>query len=197
MQKCSVVNIAHSLMQFRLSTALNIVDATAGNGKDTLFLAKNSCEDAVVFSFDIQQEAIHNTEILLKKHRLDYKVRLILDNHANLSNYIKAPIDAAVFNLGYLPGGNHEFTTNTTSTMTAMKQVVERLALGGMVSIIAYPGHSAGFEEHTVLRQYLSDLPSSIYTVGCWEMINHVKSPPVLYLIEKVRSEAREGCTAY
>ena len=42
-----------------------VVDATAGNGNDTLFLAKTPAKK--VFAFDVQNKAITNTNDLLEK----------------------------------------------------------------------------------------------------------------------------------
>ena len=86
-----------------------VVDATAGNGNDTLFLAKTSAKK--VYAFDIQQLAIENTTNLIKEAELIHKCEIILDSHFEFDKYIDEKIRAVVFNLGYLPNADHEITT--------------------------------------------------------------------------------------
>jgi len=193
MQTMNAVKMAHHILLDKLATAKCVVDATAGNGNDTLFLARNTCDQAVVWAFDIQEAALVKTERLLLANSLSGKVRLILDSHANIGKYIDDSIDVAMFNLGYLPGYGHEITTQPYFTLIALQQILNRLSVGGLVSLVAYPGHSTGYDEHIELQKVFCEMPQNVYTVGCWSMVNHVKCPPVLYVIEKVRSEAREG----
>ena len=86
-----------------------VVDATAGNGNDTLFLAKTSAKK--VYAFDIQQLAIENTTNLIKEAKLTDKCKIVLDSHFEFDKYIDDTIRAVVFNLGYLPNADHQITT--------------------------------------------------------------------------------------
>ena len=86
-----------------------VVDATAGNGNDTLFLAKTSAKK--VYAFDIQTLAIDNTRKLIKEAELTDKCEIILDSHFEFDKYINEKIRAVVFNLGYLPNADHESTS--------------------------------------------------------------------------------------
>lgn len=52
-----------------------IIDATAGNGNDTLLLARLA---SFVFGFDIQKEALDNTKSLLEESGID-NFKLILE----------------------------------------------------------------------------------------------------------------------
>lgn len=83
-----------------------VVDATAGNGNDTLFLAKTSAKK--VYAFDIQQLAIENTTTLIKEAELADKCEIFLDSHFEFDKYIDEKIRAVVFNLGYLPNADHD-----------------------------------------------------------------------------------------
>ena len=188
LQVVNVVYVAHCLLKNKLTGASNIVDATAGKGKDTLFLAQNSGLDAEIWAFDIQESALDVTKRLLEQHHVSNKVRLILDSHANIHQYIKKPIDIAMFNLGYLPGGSHDVATHSSSTLEAVEQVLRLLNHGGLLSLVAYPGHEEGQRENTLLQQVFSGLPTRCFTVSKWEMINHFNKPPIFYLIEKVRN---------
>lgn len=181
----NAVNMAQRFLMAKLANAALVVDATAGNGKDTLFLAENTPDTATVIAFDIQQQALLNTEQLLTQSRLSHKVRLILASHAKMADYIQQPIDAAIFNLGYLPGGDHTVNTCPDTTIEAIRQTLQLLTPGGMVTVAAYPGYEHGKEECHVLHQYLTGLSQKLFAVACWSMVNQINNPPVLYVIEK------------
>lgn len=87
------------------------VDATAGNGWDTLFLARLVGPDGRVYAFDIQQAALDETAALLRKNKLLERVDLIHAGHEAMASYVKEPVAAVMFNLGYLPGGDHSIVT--------------------------------------------------------------------------------------
>lgn len=197
MQTFNAIKLAKQLLIEKVKTAQCVVDTTAGNGRDTLFLAENSCSDAVVWAFDIQQAAIVHTKQLLETHNLLNKVRLIVDSHANLSSYITGNIDVAMFNLGYLPNADHKITTELQSTIMALRQILNVLSIGGIISLVTYSGHQAGYCEQKAIQEYLKSLSPEIFTVGCWSMINHSNNPPKLYLVEKTRSEACESVASH
>lgn len=185
MQTLNATHLVQQLLLPKVADAFCIVDATAGNGKDTLFLAKNSPKNGMVYAFDIQKHAIEASRQRLIENKLDDKVHFILDSHANIKSYITRPIDVAMFNLGYLPGKCHEIMTMAESTVSALAAAVSQLSAGGIISIVAYPGHHHGQEENHAVRQYTMTLPSEEFTVICVDMINHSKNPPILYMIEK------------
>jgi len=190
MQTLNAIRLAQELLLPKVARARCIVDATAGNGKDTLFLAENSPEHGVIYAFDIQENAIEASRKRLMEHNLDGKVQLILDSHANIRPYINKPIDVAMFNLGYLPGKCHEKMTMAESTVSALTDVVDQLSVGGIISVVAYPGHNHGQEENNAVRKYIMTLQPKQFTVICIDMINHLNHPPILYMIEKIRSES-------
>ena len=192
MQTYNTVKLAHYLLLPKLYHADCVVDATAGNGNDTLFLAANTADNAKILAFDVQQEALSATKEKLVAKGLDKKTQLILDSHENIGQYTES-IDVAMFNLGYLPTGDHDLCTRPTSTINALTEVLSLLTVHGLVSVNTYSGHLVGAQEQTAVEAWLKLLPNDIYTVGLWTMINHPVHSPKLYLIEKVRSEVREG----
>ena len=105
------VTMAERLLKDKLVGAKCAVDATCGNGHDTLLLAKTSPRDAIIWAFDIQPVALANTQKLLAEHHLAEKVRLIESCHSHIAEYVHEPVDVAMFNLGYLPGGEISLTT--------------------------------------------------------------------------------------
>lgn len=188
MQTINVVNAAHKLVLDKLKDSYCILDATAGNGNDTLFLAENSPAQAKIYAFDIQQSALNATKTKLQEGAFLEKVSLILASHDKVAEYIKDKIDIAMFNLGYLPGGDHMITTSAETTIAALQATVSLLNVNGIIAITAYAGHEAGAIEYNQLVTFLTNLPVKNFTVVCYRMINHSKTAPVLYLIEKVRS---------
>ena len=180
----SAIEIAQLVLKNNLPQAKIVVDATAGNGNDTLFLAENA-PGAQIYAFDVQPMAIAAT----KEKTAAYKERItyIMDSHANIQKIVPDGIDAAMFNLGYLPGGNHEVTTEARITIEAVEQTVNKLSLNGLLAIVVYPGHPAGAEEEEALGEYIHLLPAEKFTVGCYRLENHVGNGPFVYIIEKVR----------
>lgn len=191
MQRINSKTMAHMMILPILPEARCVVDATAGNGHDTVFLAENSHPDCRVYAFDIQQKALDSTKSLATEAGVVDKVELVLDSHANVEHYIDGEIDVAMFNLGYLPSGDHSLTTSVDSTMEAIRKMIERLSVGGVISIVSYSGHEAGAVEQDMLWQELRALPVRYYTVSTFRMMNHKKTAPMLFVIEKVRGEKR------
>lgn len=131
------------------------VDATCGNGNDTLILAKLSKK---VFAFDVQQDAINNTKILLDKNNIN-NVSLINDSHENMDKYLneyKNKISLFTFNLGYLPNGNKDIMTNYKSTLEAIKKALKLLNNKGIILVTCYP-HEEGKKESNTIIKYLNN----------------------------------------
>ena len=189
MRLTKAVEMAHSLLATRLAAARTAVDATAGNGHDTLFLARNTPADAAVWAFDVQPAALAATARRLAAAGLTGKCRLVQACHARVDEHLAGPIDAAMFNLGYLPGGSHELTTTAATTVAALRKFIGLLAAGGLISVVAYPGHPAGREENLAVAAFLAGLPQTAFTAACWRMLNQKNEPPVLYIVEKIGRE--------
>ncbi|WP_371370796.1 class I SAM-dependent methyltransferase [Sporomusa aerivorans] len=192
----NAVRMAHQFILPRLANARTVVDATAGNGNDTLFLAENTPDATTVFAFDIQQQGLSKTETLLTGRNLRHKVRLILDSHSHLNKYLHQQLDAVMFNLGYLPGSDHKLSTNPATTIEAAHQALQLLNIGGVMTIAVYPGYEHGRLECQAVYEYLAILNQKVFSVACWSMVNQKNNPPLLYVIEKIRSEPLEGITS-
>lgn len=171
-----ITEYAHKRVLNFITNNSRVVDATAGNGHDTVFLATHA---AHVTAFDIQQTAILNT-----KHRIDdaklSNVTLIHDSHDKLTTYIKAPIDAVVFNLGYLPGSDKHITTLSNSTLHALKASLTLLKSGGVVMMTVYIGHREGQEEAKVIEAFVETLSPDDYTVLKHTVINRHLAPFII-----------------
>jgi predicted methyltransferase len=124
------------------------IDATAGNGHDTVFLGKLVGHAGKVIAFDVQEQAIASTRERLAADNLLERVTLVHGSHAAIADHAKAGSVAAVmFNLGYLPGGDHTVITRTTETLRALDEALHTLKPGGVLTIVCYPGHEGGDEE--------------------------------------------------
>jgi tRNA1(Val) A37 N6-methylase TrmN6 len=139
------------------------IDATVGNGYDTLFLANCVGPRGTVLGFDIQKAALAGARELLKFTGSASRVSLIHDSHSHLENYLPqgAQIQAVMFNLGYLPRGNRELVTRPDTTIAAIEAVMRHFASNGRITVLVYRGHSEGIPEYEKVRQFLENLPEN------------------------------------
>ncbi len=162
-----------------------VIDATAGNGHDTLFLAQLVGDQGKVFSFDVQKEAIEKTRQLLERENLIGRVALILDSHEHMPEYVHEPVSVIMFNLGYLPGSDHQIITRPESTINAVKAGLLLLRPGGIITLMIYTGHEGGKEEKAALFSLCEALNQKQFTVLYYNIINQIHHPPSLLVIEK------------
>ena len=163
-----------------------VVDATMGNGHDTLFLAEQVGGEGRVYAFDIQEEAVESTRKLLEEHHIADRVTLFCRSHADLSEAVPPGLSAAVFNLGWLPGGDHRITTRCASTERAVLSALDCLKPGGIVTICAYPGHEEGSRELEMLVSLLSGLSNRTYNVLRQTFLNAGAGAPECFIIQKL-----------
>ncbi|MHC5268523.1 tRNA (mnm(5)s(2)U34)-methyltransferase [Enterococcus sp. LJL98] len=169
------------------------VDATMGNGNDTLLLAELVGKTGFVYAFDIQAQAIEKTKERLYGTPWEQRVQLVFDGHENLDFYLPTDllVKAAVFNLGYLPQSDKAIITLPQTTKKALDALLLRLAPRGRIVIVAYYGHEGGTQELTHIRQYCEQLPQDTYNVLNYQFINQKNQPPILFCIEK-KPESRK-----
>lgn len=183
----NAVLFSHLIMKNILANGDVVIDATCGNGHDTLFLANLVGKAGSVYAFDIQAEAINNTRQKLIENNLLDRVKLIHDTHENIDNYLDVLIDGAMFNLGYLPNSNTSLITLPNTTLVAVQKVLALLKEGGLVTIVFYTGHSGGLDELELLKNYSSSLPQSDWAVSNLNFINQINHPPQLITIQRLR----------
>lgn len=168
---------AHELLALHMRGSLAI-DATAGNGHDTLFLAQLVGPAGTVWAFDIQPEALRKTVLKLEEQGISVELRLksaspsvpkegcscviaIEADHAAMAAHIPAEVcghvSAVMFNLGYLPGADKSCITMTASTLAALNAAWELLAPEGVLSVVVYPGHPGGREEAEAVRRWIEE----------------------------------------
>ena len=161
------------------------VDFTMGNGNDTLFLSKAVGKEGRVFAFDIQEEALVSTRAYLEENGAPENYTLICDSHHKVMDYVKEPIKAGMFNLGYLPrSGKKAVTTLRETTMPAVEAAIDLLLPDGVLIVAIYPGHEEGALEGEMLREYFSTLSRFKICASEFKILNSPTSP-YFFLIEK------------
>lgn len=188
-----VIQYAQTLLKMSVSEGDIAVDATAGNGYDTLFLANLVGDDGYVYAFDVQKEAVDATLHRLLDNALEHRAIVLKDGHENVEKYVHKPVAAAIFNLGYLPGSNHEIVTQPNTTIQAIESLLKLLKIGGIIVLVVYHGHEGGKEERDEVIQFVSELPQKHVHVLRYEFINQKNDPPFIIALEKVKEFPSKG----
>jgi len=182
----NAIDMARKIMALSIKNGDCVIDCTVGNGYDTLFLAKNVGLKGKVYGFDIQDTAIKSTKEKLIKENLYDRVILINDGHENLQKYVQEKVKLVVFNLGYLPNGDHNITTKPSTTLEGIKSSLNVLNDNGIILITSYTGHKGGIEEKDAIEEFLKELNQKKFNVLRFDFINQVNNPPILYGVEKL-----------
>ena len=168
------------------------IDATMGKGNDTKLLCELAKDQGRILAFDIQKEALEETEKMLNGYEIgrkmyeDGRIQLILDGHEHMEMYAKSETaDVICFNFGYLPGGDHRIATKVETSVEAIKKGLKILKRGGMMSLCIYSGGDTGFEEKDAILEYLRSLPAREYTVIQNTYFNRGNNPPMPVFIFK------------
>lgn len=162
-----------------------VIDATMGNGHDTAMLAELVGPDGHVVAFDVQADAVARTAESLKEKGLADRCELHCCGHQLMADYVKTPVRAVMFNLGWLPGGDKSVTTHWETTRAAVDAALSLLVPGGIVTICAYPGHDAGDEERRCLMDFLAALRPQQFNVLHHRFLNAGPGAPECFLIQK------------
>ena len=162
------------------------VDFTMGNGHDTVFLSKTVGESAKVYAFDIQPDALASTEQNLIESSCPFNWHLVCASHDRADEYVKEPIKAGMFNLGYLPGANRkQLTTKRETTLPAVRKAIGMLGEDAVLCVAVYPGHEEGRLEGLELIKYFESLSRFEYGITEIRMVNSPESPFVVLIETK------------
>lgn len=185
--------MAHQLVAARIKKRNSAIDATAGNGHDTLFLAEAVGSAGKVFAIDLQEEALTATRERLAASEYSKPVEYFCRDHAEMLDIIPSgkhgKIRAIMFNLGYLPGGDKSATTKWPTTLKAIRAGLEILRPGGILTIVVYPGHAPGKQEAIVIEKFAAQLDAQEFTALRYGVTNRRNDPPFLIAIEKVERD--------
>jgi len=186
----SHLDLAHHYWQQNVQIGDRVIDATCGNGHDTLKLCQLtlSIDKGKVYAIDIQSQAIESTRIFLGTHlSLDLMKRVELQQYCHSSfpdAILPGSIKLIVYNLGYLPGGNKAHTTQLETTLKSLNQAQKLLTQGGIISVTCYPGHPEGAKEQEALVAYASHLSPREWSCCQHVWLNRSQAPSLL-LIQK------------
>lgn len=190
MPELPLTQMAHQQLGSIIKPGDTVIDATVGNGHDTLFLAQKVGPSGKVYGFDIQQSALDICFNRLQTNNADKQVALFHAGHESMPILIPAEfhlqkIKAVMFNLGYLPGGDKSRRTHTTTTLSALGFALQALCAGGTISILAYTGHAGGNDECNAIKDWLSTLDKQLYNISMQKPVNTLNAPPELILVTK------------
>ena len=158
-----------------------VVDATAGNGYDTLFLAECVGARGRVLAFDVQEAALVSARTRVAAAGCDGWVEFHHESHGGLGKYAEEGTVAAVmFNLGYLPGEDHEVTTVADETLAALEVAARVMKSGGMLSVVCYPGHEAGAVEAEAVETWMTGLAAHGWRVAKYGAVGTRRLAPFL-----------------
>lgn len=171
--------LVESLMKSKIPTSKICLDMTFGNGNDSYKMLSIN-KSIQIYGFDIQKNCIDNAK---KTNNL----KVINDSHLNFENYTNEKIDFAVFNLGYLPGGDKNITTDYDTVIKTLEKLLKLMNIEGQIVITFYPGHRPGFEESINIINFLRNLNQKEFNVIRYDFINQINNPPFVCLIERIK----------
>ena len=182
----NTLSLVHDVLKDFVKPGAFCVDATAGNGRDTSFLCGLTGREGKILAFDIQQEAVDRTEERLRQDGWSDITTVICDSHANMGQYAEPEsVDCIVFNLGWLPGGDHTIFTHADSTIAAIEAGMTLLRKGGLMCVSMYYGGASGYEERDALMEYWKTIDSNRFTVLVTQFANRTGDPPIPVFIIK------------
>ena len=161
------------------------IDATMGNGHDTLWLCELAGENGRVYAFDVQAQAVENTGKRLEDAGMASRATLFHAGHETMAEHISEKADAIVFNLGWLPGAEKDVTTLTETTLRAVSAGAQLLAVSGIMTICIYPGHDEGAREKDALIEWASSLDPKIFDVMLKTYLNQPNKPPLMLAVRR------------
>ncbi|KKK38432.1 rRNA methyltransferase [Mesobacillus campisalis] len=184
-----ILPFARTLLERAVKTGDIAVDATVGNGHDTVFLSGLVGKDGQVYGFDIQEQALASCKAKLEDREFLERVALYQRGHEHVKEML--PVSAhgkvagAIFNLGYLPGGDKSIVTVPQTTISAVDQLLDMLSPEGIIVIVVYHGHPEGQIERDTLLDYVSSIDQNRAHVLQYQFLNQKNNPPFIIAIEK------------
>jgi len=183
------VPLSHFFLRERLLPGDRAIDATCGNGQDTLFLAGLVGAEGKVWAFDIQAAALSLSKERLEAAGLLGRVSLVHAGHERMAEFVAEAVKVILFNLGYLPTGGQEIKTSASTTVAALDQGKKLLLPAGMILIAVYTGHGGGEEEWAAVKAWAEGLDPHEFNVWQSRQLNRSKKAPFLVMVEKTPSQ--------
>ena len=182
---------AKEMIEEALFPGARVVDATMGNGYDTLWLCELVGENGKVYAFDIQQEAVNHTAERLEKAGVRERAALFCMGHERMLEAVHEPVDAVLFNLGWLPGAEHGVTTQTSTTLQAVEAALALLKEEAVMTVCIYPGHEEGTNELHSLLEWAGKLDDKRYDAVLKHYVNQPNDPPQMLAVRKKKTKKK------
>ena len=183
------IDFSSSIMARAFAEGDIVVDATVGQGRDTIRLAGLVGQRGKVFGFDVQKSAIEQTLKQLQNKGLASRVELFPVGHENLRAMIPAEshgqLAGVVFNLGFLPGGDKSICTQSETSVHAISQACSLIRSRGVIIITGYTGHPGGESEVEHVLRFASALDQTEFSVIRYQLLNQINHPPQSIIIYK------------
>ncbi|WP_256760755.1 class I SAM-dependent methyltransferase [Cohnella sp. WQ 127256] len=185
----SVLSQAQRWVKERVKPGDIVIDATAGNGSDTLFLARSVGPTGFVYAFDIQAEALDNTRgrLLAEADSISLaSTQYIHAGHETMEDAVTpdahGKVAAIMFNLGYLPGASSSVITQPTTTLVALDSAVRLLRKDGVLTVVVYPGHEGGETEAAAVEAWSTGLSPQLAQSVIYRFPQKTASPYLIAL---------------
>lgn len=176
-------HLAHDIIRSRLRAGDIVIDATTGNGFDTEFLVECVGETGRVLAFDIQASALKSAKQRVGENAW---VEFFHASHRTMADHAaEGTVSLVMFNLGYLPGQNHQITTEVGETLETLKVAADLIKKGGIISVICYPGHTEGVDEALEVERCLVDWAEHGWRIAKYQLLGTRKPAPFLLLAVK------------
>jgi len=159
------------------------IDATAGNGHDTLFLAECVGANGRVLAFDVQNAAIAAARARVTAAGFAERVEFFQESHAVMdTRAAPGTVAAVMFNLGYMPGEDHQLVTQPATTLQGLDCAAALLKAGGGLAVVCYPGHPGGDVEAAAVEQWFASLAARRWQVARYGAFATRRLAPFLLL---------------
>lgn len=176
----NALGLSHQFMAAHIREGAFCIDATAGKGRDTLFLCRLVGDDGRVLALDIQPDAVAQTTALLTQEGVAHRAQVLETCHSRLAEYAApASVDGIMFNFGWLPGGDHNTFSHADTSVAAVKAALDLLKVGGVMTLCLYYGRENGTAERDALLDFLPTVDPRRFTVICGDFANRVGDVPI------------------
>ena len=182
------LDVAHAYWRRVILPGDTVIDATCGNGHDTLVLALLALTEksGKVIACDIQQQALMASQKLLTEHldpTLCARLQWVEGCHSHFSvDIAEKSVKVIAYNLGYLPGGNKNITTMTATTIESIRSALSLVAPGGLITITCYPGHKEGLVEQEKVVAFVQQLPPDRWSCCHHQWVNRDQAPSLIVI---------------
>jgi len=181
MRRSALTTLAQAAVAGCVNPGDCVIDATVGNGHDTLFLAQRVAPQGRVIGFDVQQSALQACAQRLQAAGMDAIVQLHHHGHEHLARWVPdewfGQVAAVMFNLGYLPGSDKSVITRAETTLPALDQGLGLLRRNGLISLMVYRGHPGADQEVAAIERWMAHLSAN------YQITRHDSDGPTLFLI--------------